>query len=190
MFSFSLQFEFLSQKISPIFLKFSFSIDKHKKMLYNGMRVRKFALLAEFAKNARALLFTPNRYNAYLLRPCLVGRLMILCFRRRVCYLPRCCNYNCSFGSRYPEYYPTLLNFILEEITMFEKLKELLVDELQIDEADITMDAELSGDLGINSIELADLVMLCEEKFNIEIEDGDLHKLVTVGDVVNYLESL
>lgn len=73
---------------------------------------------------------------------------------------------------------------------MFEKLKELLVDELQIDEADITLDAELSGDLGINSIELADLVMLCEEKFNIEIEDGDLHKLITVGDVVEYLESL
>ena len=73
---------------------------------------------------------------------------------------------------------------------MFEKLKELLIDELQIDENDITMDAELSGDLGINSIELADLVMLCEEKFNIEIEDGDLHKLVTVGDVVEYLESL
>ncbi len=73
---------------------------------------------------------------------------------------------------------------------MFEKLKELLVDELQIDEADITPDAELSGDLGINSIELADLVMLCEEKFNIEIDDGDLNKLVTVGDVVNYLESL
>ena len=73
---------------------------------------------------------------------------------------------------------------------MFEKLKELLVDELQIDESDITLDAELSGDLGINSIELADLVMLCEDKFNIEIEDGDLHKLVTVGDVVEYLESL
>ena len=50
---------------------------------------------------------------------------------------------------------------------MFEKLKALLVDELQIDEADITMDAKLSTDLGINSIELADLVMLCEEKFNI-----------------------
>lgn len=73
---------------------------------------------------------------------------------------------------------------------MFEKLKELLVDELQIDEEDITLDAELSGDLGINSIELADLVMLCEEKFNVEIEDGDLNKLITVGDVVNYLESL
>ncbi len=73
---------------------------------------------------------------------------------------------------------------------MFEKLKQLLVDELSIDENDITLEAELSGDLGINSIELADLVMLCEDKFGIEINDEDIHKLVTVGDVVNYLESL
>ncbi len=73
---------------------------------------------------------------------------------------------------------------------MFEKLKQLLVDELSIDEGDITMEAELSGDLGINSIELADLVMLCEDRFGIEINDEDLHKLVTVGDVVEYLESL
>lgn len=73
---------------------------------------------------------------------------------------------------------------------MFEKLKNLFVDELQIDEADITMDAELIKDLGINSIELADLVMLCEEKFDIEIDDEDIHKFVTVGDVVNYLENI
>jgi acyl carrier protein len=73
---------------------------------------------------------------------------------------------------------------------MFEKLKQLLVDELSIDENDITLDAELSGDLGINSIELADLVMLCEDKFGIEINDEDVHKLVTVGDVVTYLENL
>ena len=73
---------------------------------------------------------------------------------------------------------------------MFEKVKSLLVEELQIDEEDITLDAELSGDLGINSIELADLVMLCEDKFGIEIKDEDLHKFVTVGDVVKYLESL
>ena len=71
---------------------------------------------------------------------------------------------------------------------MFEKLKNLFVEELQIDEADITMDAELIKDLGINSIELADLVMLCEEKFDIEIDDEDIHKFVTVGDVVRYLE--
>ena len=73
---------------------------------------------------------------------------------------------------------------------MFEKLKQLLVDELSIDENDITLEAELSGDLGINSIELADLVMLCEDKFGIEINDEDIHKLVTVGDVVTYLENL
>ena len=73
---------------------------------------------------------------------------------------------------------------------MFEKIKELLVEELQIDAEDITLEAELSGDLGINSIELADLVMLCEDKFDIEIEDTDINKFVTIGDVVNYLENL
>jgi raffinose/stachyose/melibiose transport system substrate-binding protein len=53
---------------------------------------------------------------------------------------------------------------------------------------DITMEAELSGDLGINSLELADLVYVCEEKFNLEIADEDLHNFTTVGDVVRYLE--
>ncbi len=72
---------------------------------------------------------------------------------------------------------------------MFEKVKELLVSELQINESDITLDAELSADLGINSIELADLVLICEEKFDLTIEDEDLHSFITVGDVVNYLES-
>jgi acyl carrier protein len=71
---------------------------------------------------------------------------------------------------------------------MFETMKKLLVDELQIDPAQITLDAELSSDLGINSIELANLIMICEEKFDITIDDDDIHKLVTVGDVVAYLE--
>lgn len=74
-------------------------------------------------------------------------------------------------------------------LDMFETVKKLLVEELQIDEAAITPEAELSADLGINSIELADLVMLCEEKFDVSIEDDDVHSLLTVGDVVNYLES-
>ena len=77
-----------------------------------------------------------------------------------------------------------------EDLNMFEKLKEVLVEELQIDAGDITMDAELSKDLNINSIELADLIMVCEEKFGIEISDDDSSKFVTVGDVVEYLESL
>ncbi len=73
---------------------------------------------------------------------------------------------------------------------MFETLKNLLVEELQLDADDIKPEAELANDLGINSIELADLVMLCEDKFGIEIQDDDIHKFVTVEDVVNYLESL
>ena len=73
---------------------------------------------------------------------------------------------------------------------MYEKFVDLLVDELQIDRDDITMDAELSSDLGINSIELADLVMLCEDKFDIEFDDDDIRKFTTVGDVVAYLESM
>ena len=72
---------------------------------------------------------------------------------------------------------------------MFENLKKFLVEELKVDADDVKMEAELSADLGINSLELADLVYLCEEKFNVVIEDEDLHNFNTVGDVVNYLEA-
>ena len=73
---------------------------------------------------------------------------------------------------------------------MFENLKKILVSELALNADDITMEAELVNDLGINSIELADLVMLCEDKFGIEINDDDIRKFTTVGDVVVYLETL
>ena len=71
---------------------------------------------------------------------------------------------------------------------MFEKVKTLLVEKLNVDEAKITPDAELTNDLGVNSLELADLILQCEEKFNIVIDDEDLQKFLTVGDVVAYLE--
>ena len=71
---------------------------------------------------------------------------------------------------------------------MFETLKNLLVEELQLNADDIKPESELANDLGINSIELADLIMLCEEKFGVTIEDEDLHKFVTIADVVSYLE--
>ncbi len=72
---------------------------------------------------------------------------------------------------------------------MFEKLKTLLVEELSIEEELITPDAELKSDLGINSLELAELALQCEETFDIEIKDDDIHKFVTIADVVNYLET-
>ena len=58
---------------------------------------------------------------------------------------------------------------------MFEKLKQVLVDELSVNADDITMDA--------------DLVLLCEDKFDVSISDDDIHKFITVGDVVNYMEA-
>ena len=72
---------------------------------------------------------------------------------------------------------------------MFETLKKYLVEELRVNADDITMEAELIGDLGINSLELADLVLLSEEKFNVTIDDEDLHNFITVGDVVRYVEA-
>ena len=73
---------------------------------------------------------------------------------------------------------------------MFDKVKELLIEELSVSEEDITLEAELVNDLGINSLELADLIFLCEEKFSVQIDDEDIKDLITVGDVVNYLENL
>jgi len=70
---------------------------------------------------------------------------------------------------------------------MFEKIKDILVEELQIKEGDITPEAELVNDLGINSLELADLIMVFEETFDLEISENDIRKFLTVGDIVNYL---
>ena len=71
---------------------------------------------------------------------------------------------------------------------MFDNLKKILVDELGVDEAKVTMEAELVSDLNISSLDLADLVFNCEEKFGIEIADSELQSFSTVGDIVAFLE--
>ncbi len=71
---------------------------------------------------------------------------------------------------------------------MFEEIKNALVEELDVDEELITADAEFVNDLKLNSLELADLVVLCEDKYEVEIEEQDIHTLITVGDLVDYLE--
>lgn len=71
---------------------------------------------------------------------------------------------------------------------MFDQLKDLLVSELSVNPDDVTPDAELVSDLGINSIELTDLLLLCEENFDIKLDDEDARRLLTVGDVVKYIE--
>ena len=73
---------------------------------------------------------------------------------------------------------------------MFEKIKKLLVDQMGVDEKLITPEAKLIADLELNSLELAEFILTCEEEFNISIKDEDLKKLVCVNDIVAYIEGL
>lgn len=73
-----------------------------------------------------------------------------------------------------------------EEI--FDKLKELVVDQLGVEEDEVTMEASMQDDLGADSLDLVDLVMSVEEEFGVKVADEDLENIETVGDIVNYIE--
>lgn len=73
---------------------------------------------------------------------------------------------------------------------MFEEIKDMLVEEMSIDANEIKEDAEFINDLGFNSLEIADLVALCEEKYNIDLEEEKIKEILTVGDFIKYLETL
>ena len=73
---------------------------------------------------------------------------------------------------------------------MFEQLKTILADEMQIKEELIKPEAELINDLGMNSIELSELVLACEEKFDIQIDEERAKNFLTVKDVVDYMEEI
>ena len=70
---------------------------------------------------------------------------------------------------------------------MFEKVKEVIEEKLNADGVEITEDTSFKDDLTADSLDLFELVMALEEEFDIEIPSEDLEKLVTVGDVLNYL---
>ncbi len=72
---------------------------------------------------------------------------------------------------------------------MFEKIKNILVSEMNIEADLIRPEAEMISVLGLNSLELADLIVMCEDRFGIVFEDEDLSSLVTVGDVASYIEA-
>lgn len=72
---------------------------------------------------------------------------------------------------------------------MFEEIKATLMEELDVPADIITSEAEFVNDLKLNSLELADLVVLCEERFGIEIEEEDVHSLITIGDLVDYIKA-
>ena len=73
-----------------------------------------------------------------------------------------------------------------EEI--FEKVKAIIVEQLQVSEETVTEEASFIDDLGADSLDLVELIMALEEEFGIEIPDTDAEKVVTVSDVVNYIK--
>ena len=71
---------------------------------------------------------------------------------------------------------------------VFEKVREIICNQLELEEDVVTMDAILLEDLGADSIDLADLVMTFEDEFNMEISDEALENIKTVSDIVKYVE--
>ena len=73
---------------------------------------------------------------------------------------------------------------------MFERLRDLISEKLGVEPDDITMEASFTDDLEADSIALFELIMAIEEEFDIEVEDESIENISTVGDIVNYLESI
>ena len=71
---------------------------------------------------------------------------------------------------------------------IFDKVKEIIVEQLGVNEDSITNDASFIDDLGADSLDIVELVMALEEEFDIEIPDNDAEKVVSVGDVVDYIK--
>ena len=72
---------------------------------------------------------------------------------------------------------------------MLDKIKSIVVDQLGVDEDQVTEDASFVDDLGADSLDTVELIMAFEEEFDIEIPDEDAQKIKTVKDIMDYIES-
>lgn len=71
---------------------------------------------------------------------------------------------------------------------VFDTVRAILVDQMDLDEEDITMDSLIAEDLGADSLDIADIIMSIEEEYDLEVSDDQLQNIRTVGDVVRYIE--
>ena len=72
---------------------------------------------------------------------------------------------------------------------IFEKVKEITVDQLGVDEDMVTLDASFINDLEAESLDIVELMMALEEEFDMEIPDEEAEKITTVGNVVEYIKA-
>lgn len=72
---------------------------------------------------------------------------------------------------------------------IFEKVKQIIVDQLSVNEDEVSMDSSFVDDLGADSLDVVEFIMALEEEFDIEIPDEAAEKVVTVADVVEYIKS-
>ncbi|MDD7186093.1 MAG: acyl carrier protein [Ruminococcus sp.] len=70
----------------------------------------------------------------------------------------------------------------------FDKLKDIIADQLSVDEEKITMEASITEDLGADSLDVVDLISVIEDEFDLEIPEEAVDSIKTVGDIVNYIE--
>lgn len=71
---------------------------------------------------------------------------------------------------------------------VFEKIKAMLCEQLDIEEDKVTMDSDIIEDFEADSLDVVDLIMSIEDEFGIEVPDGEIENFKTVGDVVRYIE--
>lgn len=71
----------------------------------------------------------------------------------------------------------------------FDKVKEIIVEQLGVEADEVTMEASFIDDLGADSLDIVELIMALEEEFDMEIPDEEAEKISTVGDVVEYIKS-
>lgn len=69
-----------------------------------------------------------------------------------------------------------------------EKVKAIIVDQLSVEEEEVTLEASFIEDLGADSLDIVELIMALEEEFEIEVPDEDAEKLTTVGSAVTYIK--
>ena len=73
-------------------------------------------------------------------------------------------------------------------LMIFEKLKEIIAEQLEIDAETVTLETRLGEDLNADSLDIVEMLMALEDEFGVDIPDEEIEKMKTVGDVVSYIE--